>query len=231
MLWTGFVFGFLGGFHCVGMCGPIALSLPSSSPTITFIAGRVFYNFGRIVTYSVLGLLFGLFGKGFQMAGLQQTISILSGLLILAFLFFPSATSNKISSALGISKFVYKIKKWLGALLRKGAYASLFFIGILNGLLPCGFVYLALAATISSESIHQSVAYMALFGLGTLPIMLLLSFSGKMISLKFRGFINKAIPYAACALAILFILRGLSLNIPYISPDLSQKDQKHMHCH
>src|SRR5689334_21873097 len=98
MLWTGFLFGFLGSFHCVGMCGPIALSLPPSSSGYGFISGRLFYNLGRVFTYSILGLLFGFFGKGLQLAGLQQTISILSGILILIFLFFPSKPSSKISA-------------------------------------------------------------------------------------------------------------------------------------
>lgn len=231
MLWTGFLFGLLGSLHCIGMCGPIALSLPPASSGYGFISGRVLYNLGRVFTYSILGLLFGFFGKGLQMAGLQQAVSILSGLLILIFLFFPSQTSSRISSGLGISKFVVLLKQKLGALLKKGSAISLFFIGILNGLLPCGFVYLALAGALSFESIFQSSVYMALFGMGTIPLMLLLAFSGKMLSLKFRNFINKTIPYAACFLAILFIIRGLSLNIPYISPDLSPKEGKTFHCH
>jgi uncharacterized protein len=231
LLWTGFVFGFLGSFHGVGMCGPIALALPASQSGIGFVTGRLAYNSGRVITYSALGVLFGIFGKGLQIAGLQQIISIVSGLLILLFLFLPSQTSSKISAFLKVGKAVHYLKQQLGRLLRRGSSMSLLFIGILNGLLPCGFVYLALAATISAKDVFDSILYMTLFGLGTIPVMLLLSFSGKMITLKYRGMINKAIPYAACLLAILFILRGLSLGIPYVSPDLSQKDQKTYHCH
>jgi uncharacterized protein len=231
LLWTGFLFGFLGSFHCIGMCGPIALSLPGSQSGVGFITGRFVYNSGRVVTYAALGLLFGLFGKGLQIAGLQQFISIVSGVMILAFLFLPAQTSIRISSGFHLGKAVHLLKLQLGGLLRRGSSASLFLIGILNGLLPCGFVYLALAATISFGNVYDSIAYMTLFGLGTIPIMLLLAFSGKMISLQFRGIINKAIPYVACFLAVLFILRGLSLGIPYLSPDLSQKEAKTYHCH
>jgi sulfite exporter TauE/SafE len=231
MLWTAFLFGFLGSFHCVGMCGPIALALPVSNSGMGFISSRLAYNFGRIITYSILGLLLGLFGQGLQFAGLQQTISILSGVLILVFLFFPATTSNKITSFLGLSKFVFQVKQKLGYYLKRRSFSSFLIIGLLNGLLPCGFVYLALAASISAPQVIDSVFYMALFGLGTLPVMLLLAFSGKMLNIRFKSLLTKTIPYVACFLAILFILRGLSLNIPYISPDLSKKEGKTYHCH
>lgn len=231
MLWTGFMFGLLGSFHCVGMCGPIALSLPASNSRMGFVSGRLLYNIGRTFTYFVLGMLFGIFGKGLQISGLQQGISIVSGVLILIFLFFPSKTTSRLSAGLGISKLVFYLKKQLAFFLKRGSALSLFFIGVLNGLLPCGFVYLAIAAAISFETVFESSVYMALFGLGTVPLMLLLAFSGTIVNLKFRTSVNKIIPYAACFIAILFILRGLSLNIPYISPDLSQKDNPAYHCH
>jgi uncharacterized protein len=229
MLWTGLLFGFLGSFHCIGMCGPMALALPASRSGWGFILSRLAYNFGRIVSYSILGLLIGVFGQGLQLAGLQQTISVFSGILILVFLFFPSRTTSKVSSFLGISKFVFKVKQQLGSFLKTRTVGGFAVIGLMNGLLPCGFVYLALAASISTPSVFESSLYMALFGFGTVPAMLLLAFSGKMVSMRFRGFINRAIPYAACVIAILFILRGLSLNIPYVSPDLSGKT--HQSCH
>jgi sulfite exporter TauE/SafE len=225
MIWAGFLFGLLGSFHCVGMCGPIALALPGGQGRGgAFVAGRLLYNGGRLVTYTGLGALAGLFGKSLQLAGLQQTLSLVSGGLILLLVVLPATLSGRFRRATGLEHLLGKIHRTMGRLFSRQGPWALGAIGVLNGLLPCGFVYLALAGAISMPTLTGAMGYMLLFGLGTFPLMLLLSLSGKLIRPRMRYFFNRAVPYAAATLALLFILRGLNLGIPYLSPSLAHSE-------
>ena len=223
MIWAGFLFGILGSFHCVGMCGPIALALPAGRGSgAAFVAGRLLYNGGRLLTYTALGAVAGLFGKSLQLAGFQQTLSVVSGGLILLLVVFPATLSGRFRRASGLERLLGKVKQTMGRLFSRQTTWALGAIGLLNGLLPCGFVYLALAGAISMPSVAGAMGYMFLFGLGTFPLMFLLSLSGKLIRPRLRYFFNRAVPYAATLMALLFILRGLNLGIPYLSPALAQ---------
>ena len=218
-VWTGFVVGLFGSFHCVGMCGPIALALPVFGETqFKILVGRILYNLGRIVTYSVMGALFGLFGSRLVLFGLQQNLSIALGALILIYLLIPREIKVKISEFGFYKKLVTFIKTNFSQLASKRSTSSLFIIGLLNGLLPCGFVYVGIAGALSTGSWLNGAAYMTLFGLGTFPIMLATAVLGKVINFNLRRRINKLIPVFAGILALLFILRGMNLGIPFISP-------------
>jgi sulfite exporter TauE/SafE len=220
-IWTGFLIGFLGSFHCVGMCGPIVLALPSGSNSKgSYIIGRVFYNFGRIITYSIFGLVGGIIGKQIVFTGYQNILSIAVGITILVVLLRPVRFLRKIRFLPQTDFISTRLKKMWGPLLRSGSNLSLLGIGILNGFLPCGFVYLALAGAISTGGIVPGMIYMAMFGLGTTPILLVLSITGRIVSLNLRRKINRLLPVGAVILAAIFILRGLSLGIPYLSPDI-----------
>ena len=236
MLWAGFLFGILGSFHCVGMCGPIAMALPvGRGAGWSFVAGRLLYNLGRIFTYAALGALAGIFGKSLQVAGFQQTLSVISGVLILLMIVVPATFSLKFRKATGLEKGLCKINKTMAGLFRQKSLAALGLVGMLNGLLPCGFVYLALAGAISMPSVPAAMGYMFLFGLGTFPLMFILSLSGKFIQPKIRHFFNRSVPYAATFMALLFILRGLNLGIPFVSPAMAHNHeggtQMHACCH
>ena len=222
MIWAGFLFGLVGSFHCVGMCGPIAMALPFvGSSGWRYYAGRLLYNSGRIVTYATLGALAGAFGETLQLAGLQQTVSVVSGVLILLLLVVPAMRKGKSANMPGTDRLMTWVRKKLGYYFQKNSLRSLFMVGLLNGLLPCGFVYIALAGAISAPGVSGAMLYMALFGLGTFPLMFLVSLSGKLISLKMRSVFNRAVPYIGMTLALLFIMRGLSLGIPYLSPKIT----------
>lgn len=223
-VWTGFVVGLFGSLHCVGMCGPIALALPVFGETqLKILLGRILYNLGRIVTYSVMGALFGLFGSRLVLFGLQQNLSIALGALMLIYLLTPRKMKVKISEFGFYKKVVIFIKTNFSQLASKKSTSSLFIIGLLNGLLPCGFVYVGIAGALSTGSWLNGAAYMTLFGLGTFPIMLATAVLGKVINFKLHGRINKSIPVFAGILALLFILRGMNLGIPYLSPKFVPK--------
>lgn len=218
---TAFVIGLAGSFHCVGMCGPIALALPNqfgSRLKITF--SRIFYNLGRIFTYSLMGALFGLFGKAFALAGFQQAVSIGLGALLLLMALFSVNLEHNFLKIPALYRFNSFIKSILGKLLKVNKQSSLFLIGALNGFLPCGFVYLALAGAITTGTSFDGALYMALFGLGTFPLMFATSLLGGILSIKTRSVFRKLAPAMFILFSCLFILRGLNLGIPYLSPHI-----------
>jgi sulfite exporter TauE/SafE len=211
--------GFITGFHCIGMCGPIAIALPlKKNNWITRISSSLLYNIGRTVTYGFLGAIFGLLGKGIKMSGFQQWISISVGILMILSVLFPVLFKH--TEAINKFLFAYVGKLIIGfkKLFQKSSYSSLFYIGLLNGFLPCGPVYAAIALAIVGGSVVSGTLYMILFGLGTIPIMLSLSLIGHTISVGVRNRIKKIVPVFIVLIGILFILRGMNLGIPYVSP-------------
>lgn len=221
--------GFLGSFHCIGMCGPIALSLPINNTSLFHkVSHLLFYNFGRTITYSLLGLVFGLIGQTFNLFGFQQYLSIVIGLLILFSIFFTSGFAAKHKLTASIYKSMNGIKQALSKLFQRKGWLSVFSIGLLNGLLPCGLVYMGIAGALASGSYANGALFMLLFGLATIPVMLSLSFFGNMISISFKNSIRSLTPYVLSVMAVLLILRGLNLGIPYVSPKI-QTDTAHVH--
>ncbi len=218
-----FMMGLLGSFHCVGMCGPIALSLPlkHDSDWAKF-SGALFYNSGRIITYSAFGFLFGIVGKSVALFGYQQWLSIILGVLIIFFIILPKRFSS-FQNQNFILTFLQKLRSVLGSLFSKKNFSSLFSIGLLNGLLPCGLVYMAAAVAVSTGDVANSIIFMAFFGLGTLPMMWSIAFFGNYVSIGIRQKIRKAYPYMMTLLACLLILRGMGLGIPYVSPKIEKK--------
>jgi hypothetical protein len=201
------------------MCGPIAMALPVFGESrIKIFGGRMLYNFGRILTYSLMGALFGLFGSRLVLYGLQQNLSIAIGAFILVYLLIPRKLKTQISEFAYYKRAVSIIKLNFSKLIFRRSNSSLFAIGLLNGLLPCGFVYVGIAGAISTTNWLNGAAYMALFGLGTFPIMMAAAILGRVINFNLRRKLNKMIPAFAAILALLFILRGLNLGIPFISP-------------
>jgi sulfite exporter TauE/SafE len=222
-IWTAFTLGILGSFHCLGMCGPIALSIPHLSENkLGVFLDSLLYNFGRILTYSLMGLVLGLIGVSFRIAGFQDYLSISLGIIILLFLIMPKKYYSSLTDTRFINKFVFEFKKRFQSFLKTKSRLSLFILGFLNGLLPCGLVYIALAGALATAKAFEGSLYMAFFGLGTLPMIAAVYFSKNIIPAKVRFKINKLIPYAVGLVAVLLILRGMSLGIPYISPQLPE---------
>jgi len=233
LILTAITLGFLGSFHCVGMCGPIALALPLDwSSSLSKYSGALIYNIGRMFTYALLGGFFGLVGESFVIAGYQQLASIVLGAAILIMVLLPNQVFSKLKLTGFIYSYIGKLKQKLFLLFKKSSLSSLFFIGTLNGLLPCGLVYLGIAGAIATGNSINGALFMALFGLGTLPAMLSVTLLGNVISVNFRNKIKKAVPLFVLAMAVLLILRGMNLGIPYISPELSHaKPIAHKCCH
>ena len=217
--------GLLGSMHCIGMCGPIALALPIGGYTASGKwLGSILYNFGRAFTYAIIGALFGLIGQSFSLAGWQQYLSILLGTLLVVSVLLPKKQLQKFKITSRMHTAVIFLKSKMGRLIKKKSYSSLFTLGLLNGLLPCGLVYVAVAAALATGNVIEGSVFMFLFGLGTIPAMLSMMFLGNVISINFRAKIKQAFPVIMIFMGLLFILRGMNLGIPYISPQVAQED-------
>lgn len=211
--------GLASSLHCVGMCGPIAFSLGLNPDNKVDFAFRNFtYQFGRITTYSILGTILGVLGKGISFAGLQQPLSIAVGVLMILMVAMPKNLGTTNFGFKPLTNIMFKVKQGLGKFIRKKSYSSLYITGLLNGLLPCGPVYAALTGSIAMGSILGGASFMFMFGLGTVPLMFATVFMGNFVSLSVRQKILKIYPVFMIILGLLFILRGLDLGIPFISP-------------
>lgn len=233
MLTTALLFGLISSFHCIGMCGPIAMMLPvernNPAKKVTQI---ITYHLGRLTAYGSIGLVFGLVGRGFFLAGIQQQLSIFIGLMMILIVLVPERIFAQYNFSKPIFRLISNIKASLGSQFKNKSYKSLFTIGFLNGLLPCGMVYVALFGAIAMQDVGLGVLYMMLFGLGTIPMMSAVVYIQSFITVSVRNKIQKAIPYVAVCIGVLFVLRGLGLGIPYVSPStMSLFVQETPNCH
>jgi hypothetical protein len=202
------------------MCGPIALATPYAQAGVSnkwkYVAA---YNSGRIFTYMVIGMLFGLFGKGLSIAGFQQWVSILAGVLILLFLFFPKLLYSNAFN-FGIIFKIKQLKQLFTRNLVKKTPLSAAILGMLNGILPCGMVYVAVTGAIAAANAYEGALYMGFFGIGTSISMSAVFYSAEFINETVRSKLKKVIPVFIFFIGMIFILRGLNLGIPYISPKI-----------
>ncbi|MBF7093154.1 sulfite exporter TauE/SafE family protein [Flavobacterium sp. ALJ2] len=233
MLYSAFIFGLISSFHCIGMCGPIAMMLPVDKQNGVKKAIQItVYHLGRLTAYGTIGLIFGLLGKGFFLAGIQQKTSIIIGVIMIIVVLTPEKIFAQYNFSKPVYKLISRIKTNLGKHFRNKSYKSLFIIGVLNGFLPCGMVYVALFGAIAMQSAKFGVLYMVLFGLGTVPLMTSVVYFNSFLAQSTRNKFQKAIPYVAVLIGVLFILRGLGLGIPYLSPsNMSLFIQETPSCH
>jgi sulfite exporter TauE/SafE len=233
MFLSALVFGLLGSFHCVGMCGPIAFVLPvDRSNTYKKAFQITLYHIGRLLAYSIIGLVFGIIGKGLYLFGFQQQLSIVIGVAMIIVVIIPYNTFNKYNFSKPIYKIISKVKSSLGAALKKKSPDTFLTIGFLNGFLPCGLVYMAVFGAIASGNALEGSLYMAVFGLGTIPLMTTAIYFSNFLKGTLRQKIQKAIPVFVVLIGALFILRGLGLGIPYLSPaPVSDVITNTMNCH
>jgi uncharacterized protein len=218
---TAFLAGLAGSIHCVGMCGPLALSLPFSrfNRYDKWLA-ILLYNLGRVGAYATIGLIVGFVGRGINWFGLTQLISIVLGSIILVSLVLPKLLKNKnIQMPAWLNR--YQINS-LQYLMKKQRVTWMFLVGVMNGFLPCGLVYMAVAAALVATSVANSVLFMVFFGFGTIPAMIALVVIAHKMPLRLKASFQKFVPIVSMIIGVLLILRGLNLDIPFVSPYLSQ---------
>lgn len=233
MLYSAFLLGLISSLHCIGMCGPIALMLPVARNHPEKKALQVMtYHTGRISAYSSIGLVFGLLGRAFYLAGFQQYLSIFAGIVMIAIAVIPEKVLARYNFSKPIFKIISGIKAALGKQFQNSSFPSLFTIGFLNGLLPCGMVYAAIFGALAMPGVGFGMFYMVLFGFGTVPLMSGVIYFQRYMTAPVRNKIQRIIPYGMACIGILFVLRGLALDIPYVSPSGTSLSVRAMpNCH
>lgn len=215
MILTAFLLGFLGSFHCVGMCGPIAMALPlSRKERWGIVRASGTYNLGRIMTYACIGLVFGAIGWGIELAGAQKVLSVLLGFSLFAFALAPRKTEAVILSIPFFNRFFLAIKQKISHLFSHSTWQNQLSIGFLNGFLPCGLVYVAIAGAMGMGNMWSGALFMAAFGLGTLPMMMGLAMVGQFVPANLRQRLSRLAPVVMLLFAILLISRGFNVPIP-----------------
>ncbi len=216
-----FFTGLFGSLHCVAMCGPLVMAIPFQGNVWFSLAQKIIYQLGRILTYAGLGFLAGSVGGLFNILGLQQALSFVSGsvLLIIAFYHFSGRAAG------GSGKLYQKIFSPLATFMGRWMsrpYGGLF-AGMLHGLIPCGMVYMAIAGSLNTGSAFSGSEFMLYFGLGTTPLLMLTSVLPVLLR-RFRA-PRLIIPALFFVAGAFLIGRSLNLNIPYISsPVMSNKE-------
>jgi len=205
-LLTALTTGLVGSLHCVGMCGPLAMALPVGRlPHAQRALGVGTYHLARLTAYATVGATFGLAGQGLLLMGLQRPLSIGAGLFLLAWTLWARGRFGSLITA--------KSTRWIvgpiGHLLQEPAWYSFTALGFLNGLLPCGFVYVALAGAITTGNAADSAIYMAIFGAGTVPALLLVRAVPSLFPLNLRRRFTRLMPIMAVCVAVLLLARGL----------------------
>lgn len=213
MFYLAFSLGLMSSLHCVGMCGPIALALPVHQRSkLGKLAGILLYNTGRTFTYALLGFLLGFVGNALNLAGLQRSLSIGTGVIMLGAVAYSSQWLDQLAPPSFLQKGFQIVKKKLGSLLHNRSFSALFLLGMLNGLLPCGLVYMALISSVATGSSVEGALFMALFGMGTLPAMSAVAFVKNLFSSTLRNQARRLMPAFVAAVAVLLILRGLEVT-------------------
>lgn len=217
MLWAALTLGLVTGLHCVGMCGPLVLALPGKGQsTARRWSNRLHYHLGRILVYGALGGFAGVIGHGIELFTWQRSVAIAGGGLMLVLAIVPRMTHGlKLPSPL--RKSIDSARSSLFHNLNRGHLFTWLGLGAMNGLLPCGPLYIALAGALAAGTWEGGVLFMMVFGTGTsAALMGLYTMRDRMQPAANR--FSRLLTWATALVGVLLVLRGLDLGIPFISP-------------
>lgn len=228
ILVSAFSLGILGSLHCMGMCGPLVMSLPfQRARNGHVIPASINYHIGKAFAYSLFGVIAGSIGQGFAFFKWQQVLSIVAGIVLLLITFLPYL-KNKIKLGLPIQKGFNK----LFALTANQTDLKYFLaFGFLNGLLPCGLVYTAIAGAAVTATPLNGMLFMLFFGLGTIPSLTSIILFQHKMGPRVRTYLFRSSYYISIIIGVLLILRGFNLGIPYVSPHMNQETKEMDCCH
>lgn len=217
MFWLALNMGLVGSLHCIGMCGPLSilgLSGKKNSSRVGILADTIFYQLGRTLSYSMLGLIFGIIGSSFAIAGMQKIVSIFFGLALVILAVTASNWLNKLEGLAFLRRWNNFIMNSLHHYLSKMGGKNIGVVGILNGLIPCGLVYFALATSMALDKISDSILFMFVFGLGTIPLMAAVTWFGLGFRQKIKFSYQKLLPILAFSTGLILLWRGFEIKVP-----------------
>lgn len=213
----------MSSFHCVGMCGPIALALPIHHGSRgRQVAGLLTYNLGRAGTYALLGAAIGALGGAVLWVGYLRYLSMAAGVAMLLYVLWPARLDHVLKTPVFWQKAIGQLKSRMAAQLRSQKLHGWATLGMLNGLLPCGLVYLALISSVATGSAVRGAAYMLAFGLGTLPAMMAVGFFKQWFSPALRSRMRRLTPILVAVAGIWLLGRGLMIEFPSLSGSADQ---------
>lgn len=231
MLITALLLGVAGSAHCIGMCGPIALAVPVPGPgPWARLQSTLLLNVGRLSTYMLLGATIGTFGQGLHLMGLQQMVSVGAGVLLLLSVIMPRVL-HRIAPTGRWTMLIARLRGVMARNLQRTAPEALFLTGMLNGLLPCGLLYAALLGAAADATALGGALFMLCFGLGTWPALITLRMGAALLTDRTRSTLRKASPVLVAVVAVLMMLRGMGLGIPYLSPAPPAVAEQVVACH
>ncbi|MBD3637338.1 MAG: sulfite exporter TauE/SafE family protein [Crocinitomicaceae bacterium] len=209
MLWSALILGLLGSWHCVAMCGPIAVMVPGSKGKNKWIAMGL-YHLGKITSYVLIGAFFGLFTAFITSFKIQAVITISAGILFGIIAFAPAILNYIEKKGFKFFNSVIHFKNKLANSLNKNSAEYGLYIGFFNGFIPCGMVYMAAIAAMVQPSLIESSLYMVLFGLGTVPLLTLAMYTSGFLK---RKLLMRSVSIRTAALvfiSIFMIWKGIS---------------------
>lgn len=227
IFWSALILGIVANLHCFAMCGPIAMSVPINRKSeFTILTSSFFYHTGRIITYSLLGILVGSIGFGINLVGILQSLSIIAGIGIILYA-WRYQLLGQYADTIFKTVLPYNINsRLMGKVVKNKSPFKPLFLGMLNGILPCGMVYTALITSLLTGNAVSGSISMLFFGLGTYPTMIVLMYLTQKTATRFRSKINRFLPIILSIVGLLIVLRGLNLNIPYLSPQATFSEEK-----
>lgn len=221
--------GLTGSLHCAGMCGPIIWVMPFQQLNgFKKWLSIGLYHLGRITVYALLGVILFSFKSLFNPQVQQYVSIVLGGILLVAGImsFFPGRFTVKLP-------WTTFVQRNLSRFMAKPKVYTLFITGMLNGMLPCGLVYMALSASVVAPTALNAAILMYAFGVGTVPMMVALTVLKDRTKLMQASHFRKFVPVVMLFFGSLFVLRGMNLGIPYVSPKITveQNEVKAECCH
>lgn len=213
-----FFMGLFGSLHCVAMCGPLVLAFTTNHGHRAWrvLVHTILYQIGRVAMYGLLGLAIGAIGHVLDIKSWQQGITLATGFLLVT-LGVAALFGRQAHAFVRLQqRFVTPLTRWVGYwLYRPGGHLV---VGMLNGLLPCGMVYMGLTAALSADSLQGSCLFMLSFGLGTWPAMVAVALIGSFAKARLKFNFAFWLPVISIVMGGWFLLRGANLDIPYLSP-------------
>ncbi len=202
---SAFVMGLLASGHCLGMCGPLVLALPHGNGSLGLaILYRLVYNLGRITTYAALGLIAGFAGKALVLQIAQAQLARLAGALLITVAVLQILPRFQIRL---FSQWYGAFTRYLSPKIQHMGSGRFLLLGMLNGFLPCGMVAAALVVSVAAATPVEALGYMAIYGAGTLPMMLAASLMGLYLAARTRKILTLLGPAYGLALGLLLFLR------------------------
>ena len=225
--WSALILGIVANLHCFAMCGPIAMSVPINRKSeFTILTSSFFYQTGRILMYSILGFAVGFIGFGIHLVGILQGLSIIAGIGIILYAWRYQLLGEG-ADKLFKTTLPYNLNsRMMGKIAKNKSPFKPLLLGMLNGILPCGMVYTALITSLLTGNAVSGSISMLFFGLGTYPTMIVLMYLTQKTATRFRSKINRYLPIILTLVGMLIVLRGMNLNIPYLSPQATFSEEK-----